>query len=739
MQKKPIKTIVRVAIAVPLRQCFDYLLPEGVNTDQLEPGMRVLVPFGRHTQIGIIDQLPDSSSFDPSKLKRAYRVLDEKPIFNSSLITLCRWASQYYHHSLGEVYHAALPVLLRKDKVLTRRAYYHWLLTDAGQKVDDIPLRAVRQHALMQLLRQAPTGMTELTLSERLSDWKASMRIFESRGWVVRNQGENPEKLLNHDAEQPLRLNADQQLAVDSVHAALGSFSVHLLYGVTGSGKTEVYLQVISRVLQQGRQVLLLVPEIGLTPQLIQRFSQRFSVPMAVFHSALSDSDRAQNWLQVQAGEARIVIGTRSAVFAPMPEPGLIVIDEEHDISFKQQDGFRYNARDLAVIRGRHEQIPVLLGSATPSLESMHNAEQGRYHLLNLPERTGVATHPVMRLIDLRHQRLDEGLSEVLLGKIQEHIDQQGQVLLFLNRRGFAPTLLCHDCGWVSHCRRCDAHMTLHQASSRLRCHHCGSEQKLERACPDCGSVDLRPIGQGTERAEEALRRHFPQQRITRIDRDTTRRKGSMEQKLKDAESGRDQILLGTQLLAKGHHFPKLTLVAILDSDQGLFSADFRSAERMTQLILQVSGRAGRADKPGEVLIQTHHPDHELWRYAIAQDYRALTQVLLKERELLQWPPYSHLALLRAEAAQADRPMQFLNEAASFAQQTGNNSQWMVLGPVPAPMEKRAGRYRAQLLLQAHDRSSLHQLLPQWLKQIETLKSARQVRWSLDVDPQDMF
>jgi len=481
------------------------------------------------------------------------------------------------------------------------------------------------------------------------------------------------------------------------------------------------------------------VPEIGLTPQLLQRFNRRFAVPIVVFHSGLSEGERAQNWLQARAGDAQIIIGTRSAVFACLEKPGLIIVDEEHDISFKQQDGFRYSARDLAIVRARHENIPIILGSATPSLESMMNADEERYTMLELPERAGEARHPDMHLIDLRHQQLDEGLSPVLIKHINQHIERQGQVLLFLNRRGYAPTLLCHDCGWVGSCKRCDAHLTLHHASKQLRCHHCGTERKVDRHCPDCGSADLRPIGQGTERTEEALKRHFPDTRIARIDRDTTRRKGEMERKLKQAESGEDQILLGTQLLAKGHHFPNVTLVAILDSDQGLFSADFRGGERMSQLILQVAGRAGRADKTGEVLIQTHHPDHVLLLYAIKQDYRAITNALLEERKLVQWPPYSHLALLRAEATQKNKPMQFLREAAEKARELSPNGQVMLLGPVPAPMEKRAGRFRAQLLLQANHRADLHHLISSWITQIEALKTASTVRWSLDIDPQDMF
>ncbi len=738
MIKKAKKPILRVAIAVPLRQCFDYLITDDIEQQSLLPGMRVLVPFGRKKYLGIIDEVAESAQVEHSRLKPVIRLLDKKPILSNTLLWMCRWASQYYHHPLGEVYSAALPARLRQDKPLTSTQSHTWLLTKAGQLA--LPSkRAFRQAELLHHLKQATQGLTESQLHDISVQWRTSMRSLQEKGWVSRESRELTQVDEDSVCEHAHQLNAAQQVAVSAISSSLDSYSAYLLHGVTGSGKTEVYLQVIAKVLERQHQVLMLVPEIGLTPQLMQRFRRRFAVPIAVFHSGLNDNERAQNWLRVQTGAAKIVIGTRSAVFADMPKPGLIIIDEEHDLSFKQQDGFRYSARDLAIVRARHENIPIILGSATPSLESLMNAEQQRYHLLELPERAGIAIQPTMKLIDLRQKKLDEGLSEPLLAKIHEHVQQQGQVLLFLNRRGYAPTLLCHDCGWVSHCQRCDAHMTLHQASNRLRCHHCGSERALDHFCPVCGSADLHAIGQGTERTQAALERHFPHIRITRIDRDTTRRKGAMEKKLRDAESGRDQILLGTQLLAKGHHFPNVTLVAILDCDQGLFSADFRSAERMAQLILQVSGRAGRAERPGEVLIQTHHPDHELLQSALRQDYRALTHTLLSEREMLHWPPYSFLALLRAEAPGQSIPMQFLREAASHAEGLCASGKVMLLGPIPAPMEKRAGRYRAQLLLQSDDRADLHALLASWLPVLEKMKSARQVRWSLDVDPQDMF
>ncbi len=739
MHNNPQQTIIRVAVPAPLRQCFDYLLPDDTLPDMVRPGMRVLVPFGRNKLIAVVDQVTGEAGIEPARLKRALSFLDQKPLLGNELIWLCRWASQYYHYPLGEVYASALPARLRQGKPVVATRSSIWRLTEAGRLSEPLPARAFRQAGLMQGLREAENGLSAAQLDDFSDNWKVTMRSLEARGWVEQRDAEPVAPVGACLREQAHDLNDAQQQAVSAIHAGLGRFAVYLLHGVTGSGKTEVYLHSIATVLEQGRQALVLVPEIGLTPQLMQRFRRRFDVPMAVFHSGLNDTERAQNWLQAQTGQARIIIGTRSAVFAPMAAPGLIIVDEEHDLSFKQQDGLRYSARDLAVVRARHNDIPVILGSATPSLESIMNAEQQRYRLLELPERAAEASHPAMHLVDLRHQRLDEGLSDILLQKINEHVDQGGQVLLFLNRRGYAPTLLCHDCGWISECRRCDAHMTLHQASGRLRCHHCGSERVPDSFCPDCGSADLRPIGQGTERTEEALRRHFPHRRITRIDRDSTRRKGSMEQKLRDAESGRDQILLGTQLLAKGHHFPNLSLVAVLDSDQGLFSADFRSAERMAQLIMQVSGRAGRADRPGEVLIQTHHPEHELLQYALRQDYHALSRFLLQERKTAQWPPYSYLALLRAEATQKDRPMQFLQQAADCVSDNHEAGKVMLLGPVLAPMEKRGGRYRAQLLLQAPERADLHKLLSGWLPRIEQLKSSRQVRWSLDIDPQDMF
>jgi primosomal protein N' (replication factor Y) len=425
-------------------------------------------------------------------------------------------------------------------------------------------------------------------------------------------------------------------------------------------------------------------------------------------------------------------------VFTPLPKLSLILVDEEHDPSFKQQDGFRYSGRDAAVVRAQRHGIPIVLGTATPSLESLHNTLQGRYGHLSLPERAGTAVHPAIHLLDVRRQQMEEGISEPLQKGMHKHLDAGGQVLLFLNRRGYAPTLLCHDCGWVSHCQRCDAHMTYYARSGRIRCHHCGAERPVPPQCPDCGSLDLRPVGQGTERIEQALKRLFPGIGVVRIDRDSTRRKGAMDALLAEVHSGEGRILIGTQMLAKGHHFPNVTLVGILDADQGLFSVDFRAGERMAQLIVQVAGRAGRADKPGTVVIQTHVPDHPLLRLLVEQDYAHFARAALKEREEAQLPPYSHLALLRAEAVDKQAPLAFLEEAKQEAERLPHEGIWL-LGPVPAPMERRAGRSRAQLLLQAESRQALHRLLNQWAPALEGIKSGRKARWSLDVDPGELF
>jgi primosomal protein N' (replication factor Y) len=733
------KSVLRVAVPSPLYREFDYLPPVNSDLACLQPGIRLRVPFGRRTTIGVLVDLLTQSEVAPQKLKHVLEILDQEPVISDEILNMVQWASAYYQYPIGEALAAALPVLLRQGQAPVVPAITAWRLTDTGRQVDlDSLKRAPRQRSVLAELRQQPQGVERGALDATAS----VLRTLVEKGWVESFQQKQSEP-ADPGATAAVcapghALNPAQQQAVDSVLENLDHFQGFLLEGVTGSGKTEVYLQIIEQLLARGQQTLLLVPEIGLTPQLVERFRARFSTPLAVLHSGLGKRERLSAWQQARTGCAPIIIGTRSAIFTPLARPGLIIVDEEHDPSLKQQEGFRYSARDLAVWRARQLNIPVLLGSATPSLESLFNVEQQRYQRLLLPERTGVASLPEYAIIDVREQTLEHGLSTALLARVRQHLDADGQVLLFLNRRGYAPTFMCYGCGWIANCRRCDAHLTWHRRDNRLHCHHCGSQRPLDSHCPECKGRDLHPQGQGTERVEQALAGHFPDVEILRIDRDTTRRKGELDRLLEQARSGHGRLLLGTQMLAKGHHFPNVTLVGILDADHGLFSTDFRASERMAQLIVQVAGRAGRHDRPGLVLIQTRHPDHPLLQLLVRQGYPAFAHAALQERQAARLPPSTSLALLRAEATDEKLPLRFL-EAVREQVEASKIGQIEVWGPVPAAMERRAGRFRAQLLLQSDRRGNLQQLLSRLVRQLEQDKLARQVRWSVDVDPADTY
>ncbi len=728
---------LQIAIASPLRQHFDYLPPKGTNTTDFPIGSRIQVPFGRRTMTGILLGISDHSDVPTGKLRPALKLLDSEPLLSPEIMSLLQWASDYYHHPIGDAMQHALPVLLRQGKAASARTETVWRLSEAGRAADLNELkRAPKQAALLQQLLGAPKAcFNKDDFNQQHSHWRAPLAALVKRGWVdaVQQRGLLSQETMTDSAPD---LNDEQLAAIQTVSADIDTFQSYLLDGVTGSGKTEVYLGIIQHVLSQGKQALVLVPEISLTPQTVSRFQRRFQVPIAVMHSGLGQSERLDAWLAARSGEARIVIGTRSALFTPMAKPGVIIIDEEHDNSFKQQKGFRYHARDLAVLRARKLNIPVILGSATPSLESLVNVEQGRYQSLILSRRTSKATPPPIRTIDLRGQPIESGLSRTLIENITDHLKRDEQVLLFLNRRGYAPTLCCHDCGWIADCPRCDAKLTLHAANQRLRCHHCTTEQSMPANCPECGSTELRALGQGTERIESTLETLFPNTDIVRVDRDSTRRKDAMQTMLNKIHEGNKAILVGTQMLAKGHDFPNVTLVGILDADQGLFGIDFRASESMAQQIIQVAGRAGRADKPGQVLVQTYHPDHALLQTLLQQGYPAFAKQAIQERRDIELPPYSSMVLLRAEASQRALPMAFLSKAYAAAIRCGSKGIEL-LGPLPAPMERRAGRYRAQLLLQASERKPLQLLLKKLLSELDKLPEARRVRWSIDVDPVD--
>jgi len=734
--------ILRLAIPSPLRSEFDYLPPEKIDRDKLIPGVRLLVPFGNRQVTAILLQLVNSSAIAQSKLRRAIQLIDDLPVLPEPMMKLCRWASGYYHHPIGEVLNNALPVLLRKGEPAVHQPLKVLILTDKGLESDTSLIKnAPRQKAILEFLnsRKSPVPSSEI---RQLQMGGSPLRVLLQKGlveWGV-TSGKSPcwrteTAPLN---ETPLKLNQQQQEAFD--HLSRAGHRTHLLQGITGSGKTEVYLQVIERLLRSGKQALVLVPEIGLTPQTVDRFKLRFKVPIEVLHSGLTDRERLDAWISASEGRAAIVIGTRSAIFTPLKNPGVIVVDEEHDNSFKQQDGFRYSARDLAVMRGFEEEIPVILGSATPSLESLHNAQTQRYEWLHLTIRAGGAVNPNYHILDVKSRPLDEGFSQPLLKLMDDHLQSDHQVLVFINRRGFAPTLLCHQCGWMARCHRCDARLTIHIHSNSLLCHHCSSQSSIHERCPDCGSLQLTRLGLGTERIESALHKFFPNQRIIRIDRDTTRSKRSMPSMLEEVKRGAACILVGTQMLAKGHHFPKLTLVCILDADAGLFSSDFRAVEKMGQLLVQVAGRTGRSERAGQAVIQTHFSDHPLLETLIQKGYLAFAERVLQERKTTGLPPFSHIVLLRAEATKQHLPLQFLHEVRKTAEQVIASQKVPLLdllGPIPAAMEKKAGRFRAQLLFQSTNRNRLQRFLSDCVPLMDKLPLARKVRWSIDVDPLD--
>jgi primosomal protein N' (replication factor Y) len=725
--------IAGIAIDTPLRRLFDYRLGSAV----VVPGQRVWVPFGRRRVAGVVIELRDRSDLPATRLRTVQAPVDPEPAFDGHLLELLRWSADYYRHPVGEVIAAALPVALRQGAALTA-THTVWRLSADG-----------REHAASALssrARQLQAAVAFLTAHEHASAAslaeagisRETLRKLERRGYVERQSLTDPPSAAPAIAlvGGPV-LNEAQSRAVEKIRQSLGSFCTWLLHGVTGSGKTEVYLQAIAAVLARGEQALVLVPEIALTPQLIARFRDRFDTSFAVMHSGLSDGERLTAWRDARDGSARIVIGTRSAIFTPLARPGLIVIDEEHDPSFKQQDGFRYSARDLAIVRAQRLGIPIVLGSATPSLESLARARRQPETLLALPHRAADARAPTLSLVDLRRHADAQGIATPTLLAMRKHLDAGRQVLLFLNRRGYAPVLFCPACGWSAHCKRCDANLTVHRHSTQLHCHHCGSQQTLIEICPSC-STAVKPVGQGTERIEETLERLFPDIPRARIDRDSMRRKGELEATLAQVDRNEVRILVGTQMLTKGHHFPNVTLVVVLNADQGLFSTDFRTSERLAQTIVQVAGRAGRAEAPGEVLIQTEYPAHPLLNLLLHGGYDAFAAGALAEREQAGWPPYARIALLRAEATEPQAPAKFLRAALEAARQHQTRGV-KLRGPAPAPMERRAGRHRAQLLVHAATHGPLQRLMSAWIPQLETLPEARKVRWSIDVDPAELF
>lgn len=733
--------IVQIALPIPLFSLFDYALPDHIALDRLIIGCRIRVPFGRREMIGIYVGTVAHADVELSKVKTIHEVLDQQAILPPDILGLLKWAANYYHFPIGEVVSAALPTLLRQGRPVDILEHY-WHLTEKAQR-EQLKRAAKQLEAFDLLAIHGQYGAPESTLY-MMGATKHALQQLQKKGIAdcylqPIDYSPHPMKL----AELPLSANPEQQHAVNYIKQHLGTFKGILLDGLTGSGKTEVYLQAMQGVLEAGNQVLVLVPEIGLTPQTLDRFRSRFQCDIVAMHSNLTDVARLQAWQNAQTGKALIVIGTRSAIFTPMPRLGLIIIDEEHDLSFKQQDTFRYHARDVALKRGQTAKCPVVLGSATPSFESLHLVQQQKLHSLELTKRAGLAELAKIQLIDLKTQTRDNGLSKALIDAIGQRLKRNEQVLIFLNRRGYAPVLLCPQCGWQADCPRCDAHLTMHQTPRHhLHCHHCNFQSQLPTQCPACSHQPLTPTGVGTARLEESLQTLFPTTEILRVDRDSTSRVGSWQRIYERAHQDKPTILLGTQMLAKGHHFPHVTLAVILDIDGGFLSADFRAPERTAQLIMQVAGRAGRGHKSGLVLIQTFKPENPLLQILIQQGYPAFAKHSLQERQQMMLPPFRYSAMIRVEAISSEKTMQFLQQIlALFYAQAQTQHQENVVevwGPIPAPMEKRGGVFRAHALLFSSDRKQLHHLINHWWPHIWHLPERRGVRCSLDIDPQEL-
>lgn len=722
-------TIVRVALDVPLPTLFDYTVDEAVVA-----GQRVIVPFRHRQMVGIVMECVATSDMAEGKIKPVITVLSDSAPLSVRVLDLLRFCSDYYHYPIGQTVLSALPTRLRSDKPITIKLVPCYRLTDSGRALDPaiLPKRKVVGRRILENLHVEPRSLAQLKAISSTAG--VQVKRLEAEGWIEPcDAPTQPVRVAGHTFANAHQLTDEQQLAVDAVTQTAG-FSCFLLHGITGSGKTEVYVHLIDHVLQRGGQVLLLVPEINLTPQLEQYFLSRFPHTMLVsLHSGLSENDRLHNWQQAQTGAANIVLGTRLSVFAELPNLGLIIVDEEHDSSFKQQDGLRYSARDVAIFRASQNGVPIVLGSATPSLESYHNAQSGRYPLLKLTGRAQAeAKLPRVNCININQSVMKDGISEVLLREISQRISRGEQSLLFINRRGYAPVLMCTECGWLSDCRHCAGKMVLHLKDKKLRCHHCGDQLRVPTVCPGCAHAELKPVGSGTQRVEEVLAARFPDARILRVDRDSTRNKRAWENMRTQIHANEVDILVGTQMLAKGHDFPSLTLVGVLNPDGALYSSDFRAAEKLFAQLMQVAGRAGRADKPGEVLIQTAFPDHPLFRCLKSHDFEGWAASQLAERKMAGFPPFVFQAMLRAEGLNESDVYRYLNQARQAAQALQFPVE--ILGVVPASLARRANHVRAQLLIQADTRKVLQHFLRAWLVQLNGL-SSQKLRCSLDIDP----
>lgn len=730
--------LIEVLVPIPLLERFSYLLPKHLQQDPPKPGTRVLVPFGRRTLVGVVWKINVEKDDKGRKYKPIKEVIDDEPLLKKDLLDLADWASRYYHYPLGEVISYFFTPSLRKGKDAKFLETAFWNVSTEGEfiKLSDLK-RAPNQQKAIELLREK--GELAQIAAKAYGISLPTLKSLQSKGLVSKYSRELSPYTKNENLvrEKTLKkLNAEQQHAVTSIIDSQGANKVFLLNGVTGSGKTEVYIRAIQDVIAQGKQALVLIPEIGLAPQAEERFKKYFGERVLSFHSAKNEREKLDAWLGASKGMVDVIIGTRSSIFMPMKNLGLIVVDEEHDLSFKQVERFRYSARDVALYRAKLNKVPIVLASATPSLETLNNALVDRYQILNLTKRATGANLPTYSLIDLRGKELQDGLSSELIDAIERELKAKNQILIFLNRRGYAPSMICRTCGWVSNCERCDAHMTVHKRPIKLHCHHCDAKKEKPSNCPSCNSDHFQSYGYGTERVEEFLKRRFVDFPVLRIDSDSTRKKDSLVGYLNTIKEGNPMILLGTQLLAKGHHFPNVTLVGVVDADSGLFSADFRGSERVAQLTTQVAGRAGRDKKPGTVLLQTYCPEHPQIEELMTGSYEKFARNLLLERRVAKSPPFSFQAKIQAESPNSYVSRDFIINLLELAKKIKVRPKDLrLIGPLPAVMEKKSGVFRWEVNIFSGSRKSLHEFLDLTQTLLYKPETSNKVRWSVDVDP----
>ena len=724
----------RIAVNVPLS---DGLLTYS-HSEPLPPGARVLVPFRNKTVVGIVWETDIAPDMDAARILNIQTTFSDEPPLPESWRDLLSFTSRYYHYPTGQAVFAALPQGLKETRAVEMpQPPLFYALNEAGRAQTPPPARFNKKAALWDALLSG--GMTMAALKQVNAQAAKLIEDWAEQGWIETTEAAKPVLRSYHGqaSHSEFVLNADQQKASDEIQTAFGKFQPFLLYGITGSGKTEVYFDAIAKVLAQGRQVLFLLPEINLTPQLLKRVENRFAdVPTAVLHSQMAAGRRTQDYLRAMLGQAKLVIGTRLAVFTPLPDVGLIVVDEEHDGSFKQDNELRYHARDLAVWRAKQSGCPIVLGSATPSLESWHKAQSGAYRLLQLTERAHAAAQlPQVDILNVGRLKLDNGFSPQALQLLKQNFEAGGMSLVYLNRRGFAPALFCGDCGHTFGCPNCSAKMVLHQRARQLRCHHCDHREPIPFKCPDCGNQDLTAVGHGTQRVEETLRAFLPKAAVVRVDRDSTAHKNDWADLYRRIADNEIDILVGTQMLAKGHDFARLNLVIVLNADGSLYSADFRAPERLFAELMQVSGRAGRADKPGKVLIQTQLPEHPVFAAVKAQDYAVFAENELNERQMFAMPPFGFQTAIRADAPRVADAMEFLNAAKETLAPLLPESVSQ-FGAAPMLMVRLAERERAQIFLESTSRQDLHRAVSLWVQVLQQNRDGK-IRWSVDVDPQE--